>query len=151
MIAAIPQAMFLARKEVLKKSIWLAPKLAPETAGKATEYYINKGINELNKKFRSSKISGIAITNNELKDIVKVIKSVENRGILLKGTTRKITSQQVGFLNFPRLLVTADLPLMKRVLTLLGKSILLPLGISVGMPPADATIQKIFLDHTQQH
>ena len=31
----------------------LAPKLAPGLAGKATEYYINKRINELNKKFAS--------------------------------------------------------------------------------------------------
>ena len=49
-IAAIPQVMFLARKEALKQSISLAPELAPAVAGKATEYYINKGINELNKK-----------------------------------------------------------------------------------------------------
>ena len=111
LIAAIPQAMFLAGKEVLKAVL--------ETTGKATEYYINKGINNLNTKFRSSKSSGIAIANNELKDIVKVIKSIENRGILLKGRTREITSQQGGFLNFPRLLVTTGLPLMKRVLTLL--------------------------------
>ena len=39
--------------------------------------------------------SGITPTNNEIKDIMKVIKSVENRGILLKGTTRKITSQKL--------------------------------------------------------
>ena len=31
--------------------------------------------------------SGIMLTNNEIKDIVKVIRSLENRGILLKGTT----------------------------------------------------------------
>ena len=39
---------------------------------------------------------GITLTNNEIKDIIKVIKSLENRGILLKGTTRKITSQERG-------------------------------------------------------
>ena len=32
LIASIPQAMFLARKEVLKKVISLAPKLAPTLA-----------------------------------------------------------------------------------------------------------------------
>ena len=37
---------------------------------------------------------GITLTNNEIKDIMKVIKSLENRGILSKGTTRKITSQE---------------------------------------------------------
>ena len=36
--------------------------------------------------------SGIILTNNEIKNIMKVIKSLENRGILWKGTARKITS-----------------------------------------------------------
>ena len=36
--------------------------------------------------------AGITLTDNEIKDIIKVIKSLEKRGILLKGTTRKITS-----------------------------------------------------------
>ena len=71
--------------------------MAPELTRKATEYYINKGINELNKTFTSSKDSWITLTNNKIKDILKVIKSLENREILLKGTTRKITSQQGGF------------------------------------------------------
>ena len=71
--------------------------MAPELARKATEYYINKGINELNKTFTSSKDSWITLTNNKIKDILKVIKSLENREILLKGTTRKITSEQSGF------------------------------------------------------
>ena len=41
-------------------------------------------------KSASNKVlgKGIALTNNEIKDIIKVIKSSENRGILLKGTTR---------------------------------------------------------------
>ena len=33
--------------------------------------------------------SGITLINNEIKDIMKVIKSLENREISLKGTTRK--------------------------------------------------------------
>ena len=40
------------------------------------------------------------LTNNEIKDNIKVIKSLENRGISLKGTTRQITSWEGGFLNF---------------------------------------------------
>ena len=44
---------------------------------------------------------------------MKVIKSFENRSVLLKGTTRKIASPEGGFLNFLRLLTTAGLPLMK--------------------------------------
>ena len=43
--------------------------------------------------------SRIILTNNEIKDIMKVIKSLENRGILLKITFRKIISQEGGFLN----------------------------------------------------
>ena len=33
-------------------------------------------------------------TNNEINDIMKVIASLENRGNLLKGTTRKINSHE---------------------------------------------------------
>ena len=36
--------------------------------------------------------TGVTLTDNEIKNIMKVIKSLENIGILLKGTTRKITS-----------------------------------------------------------
>ena len=43
---------------------------------------------------------GITLTNNRIKDIMKVIRSLENRGILLAGTTKKITSEEGGFLNF---------------------------------------------------
>ena len=51
----------------------ITPKLAPELAGKATEYYINKGLNEPYKKFTSIKGSGTTLTNNEIKDIMEVI------------------------------------------------------------------------------
>ena len=62
-----------------------------------TRYFVSKKINEFNKKCTSRKSSGITLTNNETKDIMKVIESLERRGILLKGTTRKITSQKRGF------------------------------------------------------
>ena len=73
---------------------------------------------------------------------MKVIKSLENREILPKGTTRKIASQELGFLDFLRPLLTARLPLTKSVLTPLAKSFLLPLGLSAGMSAADAVIQN---------
>ena len=38
---------------------------------------------------------------------MKVIKSLGNRGVVLKETTRKITSQEGEFLNFLRPLMTA--------------------------------------------
>ena len=96
----------------------MAPELATALAGKATQYYFDKGVNELIKKFTSSKGSGITLTNNEINDIMKVIKSLENRQMLLKETTRKIINQEMGFLNFLIPLVTAGLPLMKSVYTL---------------------------------
>ena len=76
--------------------------------------------------------SVITLTNNEIKAIMKGIKSLENRGILLKGTCRKITSQEGGFLNFLRPLMTG-LPLMKSVLKPLAKSVLLPFVLSAVM------------------
>ena len=72
--------------------------------------------------------SGITQKKNETKDIIKVIRSLENRRILLKRTTRKITGEKRGFFNFLRLLMTAGLPLMKSVLNPLVASVLIPLG-----------------------
>ena len=54
---------------------------------------------------------------------MEIIKSLQNTRILLKGITRKISSQEGGFLNFLRPLMTAGLPLMKTVLTPLAKSV----------------------------
>ena len=69
---------------------------------------------------------------------MKVIKSLENREILLKGITRKITtSQKRGFLNFLRS--------MKSVLTPLAISVLLPCALTAA---TDAVIQRKFLDNS---
>ena len=43
---------------------------------------------------------GITLTNNEIKDVMNVVRFIENRESLLKRTTRKITIQEGGFLNF---------------------------------------------------
>ena len=86
--------------------------------------------------------SGITLKKNEIKDVMKVIKSLENRGILLKGNTRIITIQEGRFLNFLRPLMTASLPLMKNVLIPLAKSILIPLGLTAAASVTDAPIQK---------
>ena len=77
---------------------------------------------------------------------MEVIKFLENKRILLKGTARKIARQEGGFLNFPRPLMTAGLPLMKSILTPLAEYVLLPLGLSGEMSAADAAIQKKFMD-----
>ena len=86
----------------------------------------------------------ITLTNNEIKDTMKIIKYPENRGILLKVTTTKIAGQKGGFLNFLKVLMTAGLPLMKIVLTPLAKSVLLPFWLSAAMSATDAAIQKPF-------
>ena len=77
---------------------------------------------------------------------MKVIKSLENTGILLIGTTTKTTSQEGGFLNFLRPLKTASLPLMKNVLNPLGKSVLILLGLTTAMPATDVAV-FFFLNH----
>ena len=71
---------------------------------------------------------------------MKVIKSLENRGILLKGTTRKITNQEGEFLNFLKPLMTAVLPLMENVLAPLAKSVLIPFGLTAAASSKTALI-----------
>ena len=73
---------------------------------------------------------------------MKVITSLENRGILLKETTRKIINQEGGLLNFLKPLMTAGLPLMKNVLTPLAKSVLIPLGLTAAASATEAAFQK---------
>ena len=73
---------------------------------------------------------------------MKVTTSLENRRILLKGSTRKSTSQKGGFINFLKPLMTASLPLMKSVLTPLAKSVLLLFGLTTVMSATDAALQK---------
>ena len=62
---------------------------------------VDDGLSLVGKKIKkgisSIRDSGITLTNNRIKDNMKVMKSLENRGILLKGTTRKIISQEGGF------------------------------------------------------
>ena len=73
---------------------------------------------------------------------MKVIKSLENKRILIKGTTKKITRQEGGFPNFLRTLMIAGLPLMKSVLIPLAKGVLISLGLSAGMSATETAIQK---------
>ena len=74
---------------------------------------------------------------------MKEIKPLVNRGILLKGNTRKIASPEgILLLNFLRSLMTASLPLMKSVINPLAKSLFIPLELSSGMSAVDATVQK---------
>ena len=58
---------------------------------------VDAGINIIGKKIKSGislvTSSGITLIKHEIKDIIKVIKSLENRGISLKETTRKSARQ----------------------------------------------------------
>ena len=71
---------------------------------------------------------------------MKVIKSLENRGILVKENTRKITSQEGGFFKFLRPLMTVGVLLINRVLIPLHEDVLLLFTLSAGMPATDAAI-----------
>ena len=77
------------------------------------------------KDFKTFPGREITLANNEIKDNMKVsvIKSLEKRGILSKGTTTKTTTMK-----------SARIPL--------AKSVLIPLGLSAGMSATDAAIQK---------
>ena len=55
----------------------------------------------------------MTLTNNEIKDIIKVITTLENRDILLKEIAGKYISQEGGLLNFLGPLMRACLPLWK--------------------------------------
>ena len=52
--------------------------------------FLENQIDKSNEKFKIG--SGIPLRDNETKDILIVIKSLENRGILFKQTTEKINS-----------------------------------------------------------
>ena len=73
---------------------------------------------------------------------MKLIGSLENRIILLKGTTRKISSQEGGYLNFLKPLISVGLPLMKNILTPLAKSVFVPLGLRPAASATNAAVQK---------
>ena len=86
--------------------------------------------------------SEIALTNNGIKHVIKLIRSLENIGILLKATTRKINSQEGVLLNFLYPLLRARLPLMKNLLTSLAKTFLIRLRLTVAVSATDSSIQR---------
>ena len=113
-----------------------------DITGKLGKDFLYKQIEKFNKEHIIGKGSGITLTNNKIKDIMKAIKYLQNRGSLLKGFTRKITSQEGEFPNFLKPLMTAGLTLMKNTLTPLAKSVFIPLGLTATSSATDAAIQK---------
>ena len=102
----------------------------------------NNELNELNKKLTDRKGSGLKVANIKIKYVMKVINSLEYRWIFLKGSTKQITSQKGGFLNFLRPLMSIGLPLTKNLLTPWAKSVVFPLGLTTAVSSTDEAIQK---------
>ena len=74
--------------------------------------------------------------------MIKVVESLENRGNLLKGTTKEITSQEGGFPNFLKPLMTACLLSIRNVLTPLATSALIRPELIAAASAINAAIQK---------
>ena len=77
---------------------------------KFSKKILYKQIDRFNKEYKTG--SEITLTHNKIKDIIKIINFPENRGILLKGTNRKSSSQMGEFLNSLKSLMTAGLALI---------------------------------------
>ena len=72
--------------------IWLlTPIKVPEIFLQTHDLRLS--IKKTKKRLSNFKVSGIAVTNNEIKDTINIIGSSKNTGILLKGTTRKISQK----------------------------------------------------------
>ena len=54
-----------------------------------TRYFVNKGINRLKKDFMSCKSLGKTLKIMEIKDIIKLIKPLENKGLPHKLLVKK--------------------------------------------------------------
>ena len=130
-IKAISEFLSIAEKVSKAESI---PKAVSDAGSNLVNSKIN--INPLT-LFSGSELT---VAKNEIKDITEVIRSLENRGILLKRTTRKIGSKKGGFLNVLRPLMLVGLPLVKNVLTPLAKSILAPLRLTTTTSATDAAV-----------
>ena len=65
---------------------------------------VDAGLDAIGKKIKkglsSTTGSGITLTNNKIKDIMKVIRSLENRGILLKELLEKLLVKKEDFSIF---------------------------------------------------
>ena len=83
--------------------------------------------------------SGVTLTNNEIKDIAKVIRSLEIRGISLQGTTKTLLVKREGF---SILGIINDSWFTINVITPLAKSVWVPLSLIAAASATDAAIQN---------
>ena len=74
------------------------------------------------KKILASGTTTLIISNDEMEDIIKIVKSLEDSGLLLKGVTEtvqnEVKEQKGGF--FSMLLGTLDASLLGNLLTVKG-------------------------------
>ena len=82
--------------------------------------------------------SGITLTKNETEDVMKVIRYLDNRIILLKASTRKISTQKGEFLNFLTPLMPVLFTINEKCSYAITKVILIPVGL---MAAASTTYQ----------
>ena len=54
------------------------------------------------------------LTKKQIKDTITVIRSLEKRRMLLNGTTRKMTSQEGGFLSFLKSLMSVGFTIIEK-------------------------------------
>ena len=104
-----------------------------------------KQLKNIDVKELENKDAGHTYADAVVDIIGKVIRSLENKGIFLKETTRIINSLKGRFLNFLKPLMTTGLPLMKNLLTPLTKSVLVPSGLTAAASVTGAVIQKKIL------
>ena len=107
-----------------------------------TENFINKKTKEY-EKIGICEGPEITQRNNEIKDTIKVISSLENTGFLWKKSSRNIISEG-EFLSFLWPWMSVGLPLIKNVLTLLAKRILIRLWLTAVASAANADTQIFF-------
>ena len=90
---------------------------------------ISKAVNLIHAVKKSLDLLGlwnqITLTSNEI-DIMKVIRSLENRIIFMKGISKKISREK--------------LPLIEKVITPLAESVLILLGSTAAGSATDASI-----------
>ena len=105
---------------------------------------MNKRISELDGMITTSIVSGMTLTNNDIKDIRKKL-SLQKIEELKKELVKNNQSQDEGFLgNVLGSLMKVGLPLENNVIIHLGKSILLPLGLTAAASAKDGeTLKKI--------
>ena len=78
-----------------------------------------------------------------MEDIIKLIKSLENRVIYWKELPKRLWIKKWRFLqNVLDLLMKVGLPSMKNVLTPLGKTVFLSFGLTAAVSATDAALQK---------